>query len=143
MRGQLLYLVPESAGKKLACALLAGSYTTLLDVLPGLVIATLLLGGNPLVALGWLLFILTMDLMISFVGVFLQLGLPGSLPTQVLSMLQLMLKMVLIMLTAILAVVLSLVLSVPLGLLIAAGAQLLLGLVFFLPAASLLHKGRN
>ncbi|MBQ8684216.1 MAG: putative ABC exporter domain-containing protein [Clostridia bacterium] len=143
MRGHLLYLVPDSPRKKLLAALLAGSYATFMDVLPGLVVATLLLQGSVMEAVGWLAFILTLDFMVSALGLLLGMGLPSSLPDQVHRLLQLMCKMLLVMLPMVMALVLGFMWSVTAGLLTAAGVQMVLGLAFFLPAGALLHGGRR
>ncbi len=143
MRGHLLYLVPEKPGRKILCAMLAGSYDTLLDVTPGLLVATILLGASWLQALGWLAVILTLDFMVSATGLLLQMGLPSSLPEQVHALLQLMLKMVLLLLPIGVLLAVSLLSTLTAGLLLTAALNLLVGGVLLLPARAMLHGGKN
>ncbi len=72
-------MMPESPFAKIGYSLLAGTVDCLLDLLPSLIVACLLLGANPLVALCWLFFILSVDLYSSSVGAFIDLSLPVSL----------------------------------------------------------------
>ncbi len=72
-------MMPESPFAKIGFSLLAGTVDCLLDLLPALAVACILLGANPLVALCWLFFILSVDLYSSAVGAFIDLSLPVSL----------------------------------------------------------------
>ena len=69
-------LIPESAAKKLFASLLGGTVNCLLDLLPGLVLGTLILGGNVLAALCWIPFILSIDVYATCVGAFIDLSVP-------------------------------------------------------------------
>jgi len=68
--------VPESAWKKLFFSLLGGSVSCLLDLLPGMLAAMLILGEHPLSVLGWMLFIASVDFYSANVGMFIELSVP-------------------------------------------------------------------
>ncbi len=143
MSGHYLFLVPESARKKLLYALLAGSYDTLMDVLPGLLIATVVLRASIFEALGWLLVILTCDLLLSVIGLFLHLVLPSSLPQEITAMLQLLLRMLAVALPLIVLLVFGISIGLNVALPVTAAINTGLGAVLFLPSTTLLHKGKN
>ncbi len=143
MRGHLLYLVPERPGKKLVYAMLAGSYDTLLDATPGLLVAALLLRTSLAEALGWLVFILTLDFLVSTIGLLLQMGLPGSIPEQVRVFLQLMLKMLLVLIPVVVVVLVAVLTNLTAGLYVAAVFDAVVGGVLVIPAAYMLHAGRS
>ena len=69
-------LLPENTWAKLFWSLLGGTVNCLLDFLPGLVLAAILLGAPPLEVLGWVPFILTMDIYATCVGAFINLSVP-------------------------------------------------------------------
>ena len=69
-------LIPESTWAKLFWSLLAGGVNCLLDLLPAMIVAVILLGVNPLSALPWILFIVTVDLYATAVGAFINLSVP-------------------------------------------------------------------
>jgi hypothetical protein len=66
-------MVPESTWAKLFYSLLGGTVNCLLDLLPAMVAAVLILRANPLTALCWLLFILSVDFYATNVGTFIDL----------------------------------------------------------------------
>ena len=71
-------MIPESPWAKVFWSLAGGSVCCFLDLLPGLVVAVLILGANPLYALAWALFIVSVDYYSSNVGVFIDLSVPVS-----------------------------------------------------------------
>ncbi len=83
-------MMPESPFAKIGYSLLAGTVDCFLDLLPSLALACLLLGANPLVALCWLLFMLSVDLYSSAVGVFIDLSLPVSLAKTIRAVVQIL-----------------------------------------------------
>lgn len=143
MSSHYLFMVPESAFKKLLYALLAGSYDTLMDVLPGLLLATVVLRASVLEALGWLLLIVTLDFLLSNIGLFLQMILPSALPPSVAAMLMLLLRMLLVTMPLIVLLVLGLTVDLTVALAVTAAINAALGIVLFLPSQALLHKGKN
>ena len=143
MNTHYFFMVPESACKKLLYALLSGSYDTLMDVLPGLLVATLVLRASLAEALGWLLLIVTLDFLLADIGLFLKLILPSALPQQVSVMLMLLLRMLLVMPLMIILVLLGLTAGLAIALPVTAAINALLGVLLFLPSQALLHKGKN
>ena len=69
-------LIPESTGKKLFYSLMGGTVNCLLDILPALILAVILLGANPLLALAWIPFIISIDFYATTVGAFINLSVP-------------------------------------------------------------------
>lgn len=71
-------LIPEPTWAKLLWSLLGGTVTSLLDFLPGLIGAAVLLGASPLEVLAWIPFILAMDFYATSVGAFINISVPVS-----------------------------------------------------------------
>ncbi len=143
MSSHYFFMVPESAFKKLLYALLAGSYDTLMDVLPGLLLATLVLRASVLEAFGWLVLIVTLDFLLSNIGLFLQMILPSALPQQVTVMLMLLLRMLLVLLPLIVLLVLGLTVGLAVALPVTAAINAVVGILLFLPSQALLHRGKS
>ena len=83
-------LIPESTRAKLFWSLLAGAANCLLDLLPAMIAAVILLGVNPLTALPWILFIVTVDLYTTSIGAFINLSVPVSAGKTIKQMVQVM-----------------------------------------------------
>ena len=77
-QADLFRMVPESTWSKLFFSLLGGTANCLLDVLPALIAAVILLPGDVLTALGWLVLIATMDFYASNVSAFIHLSVPAA-----------------------------------------------------------------
>ncbi len=71
-------MIPEPTWKKLFWSLLGGTVNCLLDVLIAMVPAVIILRANPLTALGWVLFIASIDFYATIVGAFIDLSVPIS-----------------------------------------------------------------
>ena len=71
-------LIPESTWAKLFWSLMGGTVNCLLDVLPAVIIGALLVGSNPLLALAWVPFIVSVDFYATNVGAFIGLSVPVS-----------------------------------------------------------------
>lgn len=71
-------LIPESTWAKLFWSLMGGSLNCLLDVLPAVIVGALLVGSNPLLALAWVPFIVSVDFYATNVGAFIGLSVPVS-----------------------------------------------------------------
>ncbi len=71
-------LIPERTWEKLLWSLLGGLANCLLDFLPGLVCAALLLGAPAPEVLGWIPFVLAMDFYATCVGTFINLSVPAD-----------------------------------------------------------------
>ena len=70
--------IPESPWKKIFFSLLGGSASCLLDLLPGMLAAMVILRASPLSVLAWMLFIVSVDFYSTNVGVFIDLSVPVS-----------------------------------------------------------------
>lgn len=136
-----LFLVPEDPYKKVLYAILAGSVDCVLDLLPGILAATLILRGNPLMALLWLATLVSMDFMFSCFGLLMQAILPSSAMDVVKSMLQMMFRVFIIMVIVIAFAIGAAVQGLALGAVFSMFASLAVGTVCFVVYPSLLHRG--
>ena len=136
-----LFLVPEDPYKKVLYAILAGSVDCVLDLLPGIVVATVILRGNPLMALLWLATLVSMDFMFSCFGLLLQAILPSSAMDVVKSMLQMMLRAFIIVVIAIAFAIGTVLQGLALGAVFCMFTSLAVGTICFIVDPSLLHRG--
>lgn len=83
-------LIPERASAKMFWSLLGGTANCALDLLPAMLVAVVLLGANPLIALAWIVFIVSVDFYSTNVGVFLDVSLPASTSKTVKQIVQIM-----------------------------------------------------
>ena len=124
-------MVPESTWAKLFYSLLGGTANCLLDLLPAMIAAVLILRAEPLTALFWLLFILSVDFYATNVGTFIDLSVPVSAGKTVKQIVQIMfIYFGLLPDVAILAVAMVLDRTAA-GVAIAAALNVVLGLLFF------------
>ena len=136
-----LFLVPESPYKKVFFAMMAGSYASAMDLLPGMVIAMLVMEANPMSMLLWFVVLVTMDFMLSGVGLLLEALFPASAMEMVKASIQMMLKFVVI-LFIVAAIVIGVVLGgFELGLILTLIMNVVLGGVCFIIYPSMLHGG--
>ena len=136
-----LFLVPEDPYKKVLYAILAGSVDCVLDLLPGIVVATVILCGNPLMALLWLATLVSMDFMFSCFGLLLQAILPSSAMDVVKSMLQMMLRAFIIVVIVIAFAIGTVLQGLALGAVFCMFTSLAVGTICFIVYPSLLHRG--
>ncbi|MBR4027268.1 MAG: putative ABC exporter domain-containing protein [Lachnospiraceae bacterium] len=136
-----LFLVPENPYKKVFFAMLAGTYATAMDLLPGIIFAMFFM-QLPIQIVGlWFFVLLTMDFMLSGVGMMLEALFPATAMDTVKASIQLMLKFV-----AILFIVGAIVIGVmmdgmELGLWINLGVNIVIGAIAFVIYPSMLHDG--
>ncbi len=71
-------LIPESSLKKVFWSLLAGTVNCVLDAVPALILASLIIGANPLLFLAWLPFIAAVDFYSTNTSTFINLAVPAS-----------------------------------------------------------------
>ena len=83
-------LIPEKSGSKAAYSLLGGTVNCFLDMLPGYLIAAVILRADLLFALVALIMILSIDLYSSTVGTFIDLSLATNLSKMVKSFIQIL-----------------------------------------------------
>lgn len=136
-----LFLVPESPYKKVFYAMLAGTYATAMDLLPGMIFAMLLLEINPLVMLLWFVTLVTMDFMLSGVGMMLEALFPATAMDTVKASIQMMLKMFMILIIVIVIVIGAVLGSFELGLVLTLIMNVIIGGVSFVIYPSILHSG--
>lgn len=136
-----LFLVPDNPYCKVFAAMGAGTVSCALDVLPALVIGAVLTPEKPWVVFLWFVMIVSMDFMLSTVGMMLEVLFPATALDIVKSMLQLVLKFIMIAVIVIILAVGVLLLSLEIGLLLEILFNLILGTVLFIIYPSLLHEG--
>lgn len=136
-----LFLVPDNPYCKVFAAMGAGTVSCALDVLPALVIGAVLTPEKPWVVFLWFVMIVSMDFMLSTVGMMLEVLFPATALDIVKSMLQLVLKFIMIAVIVIILAVGALLLSLEIGLLLEILFNLILGTVLFIIYPSLLHEG--
>lgn len=136
-----LFLVPESAYRKVFYAMMAGTYATFMNLLPGMIIAMLLLKMNPLTTLLWLVTLVTMDFMLSGVGMLLEGLFPATALDVVKATLQLMLKFGMILFIVIAFVAGILLDGIELALVLNLIMNIVIGAVTFMIYPSMLHGG--
>ena len=136
-----LFLVPENPYKKVFYAMMAGSYASAMDLLPGMVVAMVVLDVNPAVMLLWYVVLVTMDFMLSGVGLVLEAIFPASAMEMVKAMIQLVLKFAVILVIAIAIVIGAVLGSFELGLIINLIVNVLIGIITFCIYPSKLHEG--
>ena len=136
-----LFLVPESPYKKIFYAMMAGTYASAIDLLPGLLVGMVLTGENPLIMLLWYITLLTMDFMLSAVGLMLEALFPATAMDMVKSMIQFVLKFMMILVIVIFFVVGMIFGGVVGGLVINLIANLLISAAVFVIYPSILHRG--
>lgn len=134
-------LIPESTWSKLFFSLLGSTANCLLDALPGLIAAALIVGADPLGMLPWLLFIASVDLYATCVGTFIGLSVPVSAGATIKQIVQVMfIYFGLLPDIAVMAVAMVLG-HTGLGAGISAGLNVFLGLLFFALCPLFLEPG--
>ena len=136
-----LFLVPESPYKKVFFAMLAGTYATAMDLLPGLVAAMLILEINPLTVLLWFVTLVTMDFMLSGVGMLLEALFPASAMQMVKATIQMLLKFVVIIVIVIAIVIGTLFGGFEVGLIVNIIVNIAIGALCFVIYPAILHDG--
>lgn len=137
-------LVPENPWKKIFFSLLGGTANAALDLLPALLVSTLLLGANPLEAVAWLLFAITVELYATLAGAFVDLSIPVSVGKQIKAMIQILfIYFGLLPDVVLLLVVGGLFSALPLAAVLASLVNLALAGIFFAFAPMFLEYGRK
>lgn len=136
-----LFLVPESPYKKVFFSMMAGTCATALDLLPGFVTAMIMMKLSPATILLWYAVLLTMDFMLSGVGMVLEALFPASAMEMVKSSLQFILKFVVIIFIVAAIVIGVLLGGFELGLILNVILNIVIGIVTFIIYPSKLHEG--
>jgi hypothetical protein len=136
-----LFLVPENPYKKVFYSMAAGTCATILDLLPAVLVATIMMKLNPVIVLLWYVVLITMDFMLSGVGLLLEAIFPASALDVVKSMLQMVLKFAIILFIVV-AILIGLAMgSLELGLVINLVMNIIMGVATFLIYPNMLHEG--
>jgi len=134
-------LVPESTWAKLFYSLLGGTVNCLLDLLPGVIAAVLILRADPLEALVWLAFIVSVDFYGTCVGTFIALSTPDSAGKTIKQVVQILFLYFGLLPNAAIMVVAMVTDHTAAGIVGSAVCNVLLGLVFFLLTPLFLTPG--
>ena len=89
-KSQYFVLIPEPVGKKIFYSLLGSCVNCMLDLIPGMVLACVLLRGSILDMIGWMLFIVSIDAYATIVGTFIGLSVPTSAGVNIKQIVQIM-----------------------------------------------------
>ena len=136
-----LFLVPENPYKKVFFTMAAGTYATFMDLLPGMIIACFILQVPLMELLLWMAVLVTIDFMLSGVGIMLEALFPATALNQVKAAIQMLLKFFMILVVVVAVMVGVLIQGMTLGLIILLLMNIILGGVAFIIYPSLLHDG--
>jgi len=87
---EFFLLIPEKGYSKIMYSLLGCLAVNAIDLLVPMLIATIIMGTNPLVTLVWFLFILSISFFATNVGTFIALSIPGESAKTIKTILQMM-----------------------------------------------------
>lgn len=136
-------MIPESPWAKMFYSLLGGSASCALDLLPAMLIASLMLGTNPLEAIAWLLFIVTLDFYSTAVATFIDLSIPTATAKQIRSVIQVMFIYFGLLPDVAILIVGGILSALPIAAVIAAVVNVGIGAVFFALSPLFLANGRK
>lgn len=138
-----IYMIPESATKKLAYSLLAGIYDSFMNILPGFLLATIIIGVNPITCLFWIILFSSLDFISSSTGLIIDMLIPSFITLVVKSLLQFSLKMIAIIPTVIIMIIASSTSSLLAGIIISSIANIIIAFGLFMLSPRFLHTGRK
>ena len=121
--------------------MMAGSYASAMDLLPGMTIAMLVMKANPVTMLLWFVVLITMDFMLSGVGLMLEALFPASAMDVVKAMIQMMLKFVVILFIVVAIVVGTFLSGFEFGLVVTMVMNVVIGALCFIFYPTMLHNG--
>ena len=136
-------MIPESPWAKMFYSLLGGSVSCLLDLLPAMLVATVLLQANPLETLAWTLFIVTLDFYSTAVATFIDLSIPTATAKQIRSVIQIMFIYFGLLPDIVILIVGGIFSALPIAAAVAAVANVCIGAVFFALSPLFLTNGRK
>ena len=87
-RTAFFHMIPEATAKKLFFSLISGIANIFLDLVPAIVSMTVLNLANPLIALAWLAYMLSVSWFATIIAAFIELSIPPSVGKIVKLMLQ-------------------------------------------------------
>ena len=136
-------MIPESPWAKMFYSLLGGSVSCLLDLLPAMLVATVLMQANPLETLAWTLFIVTLDFYSTAVATFIDLSIPTATAKQIRSVIQIMFIYFGLLPDIVILIVGGIFSALPIAAAVAAVANVCIGAVFFALSPLFLTNGRK
>lgn len=136
-----LFLVPDNAYCKVFSAMAAGSVSCALDLIPAFVLGVIFMPEKPLAVVLWYGMIVTMDFMLSTVGMMLEVIFPSAALDMVKSMLQLVCKFAMIGIIVVIIAVGAVVWNLSAGLFLEILFNLILGGTLFVIYPAILHDG--
>ncbi len=143
MEQPLFFMMPEDLRDKMLFSLLGSSLTSLIDLLPALLLATACLWVNPLYTLLVLGFILAIDLYSSGAGILLDVCLPTALDKNIRAALQITFVYFGLLPIGVAVALGWLLLQAWVGLLAGLATALLFACVFLLITPTVLSRGRK
>lgn len=138
-----IYMIPESANKKIWYALLAGVYDTAMDVAPAFIIAAVVLQANLLMAVLWILLFVSVDFMVSSTGLFIEMVLPVQIVLAIKAIFLMSLKMFALLPTVIVLIIGVGTSNTEIALAVTTIFNATIGAILIMPSASFLHAGRK
>ena len=136
-------MIPESPWAKMFYSLLGGSVSCLLDLLPAMLVATVLMQANPLETLAWTLFIVTLDFYSTAVATFIDLSIPTATAKQIRSVIQIMFIYFGLLPDIVILIIGGIFSALPIAAAVAAVANVCIGAVFFALSPLFLTNGRK
>lgn len=136
-----LFLVPDNPYKKVFSSLMAGTLFCVIDLLPAMVLAGILLQETPWMVALWYIELVLVDCVFTIVGMFLQSMLPSSSVDTVKSMIQMMIKVFLMLFIIGSFFIGYFAVGVWFGLLISIALAFVIGVAGFFVYPARLHKG--
>lgn len=136
-----LFLVPDNPYRKVFSAMAAGSVSCALDLLPAFLVGVIFMPEKPLAVVLWYGMIVTMDFMLSTVGMMLEVIFPSAALDMVKSMIQLVCKFAMIGIIVVIITAGALVWNLSAGLFLEILFNLILGGTLFVIYPAILHDG--
>ncbi len=136
-------MIPESPWAKMFYSLLGGSVSCALDLLPAMLVATVLMQANPLEAVAWILFIVTLDFYSTAVATFIDLSIPTATAKQIRSIIQIIFIYFGLLPDIAILIIGGIFSALPIAAVIAAIVNMCIGAVFFALSPLFLTNGRK
>ena len=136
-------MIPESPWAKMFYSLLGGTVSCALDLLPAMIVATVLMQSNPFATLAWILFIVTLDFYSTAVATFIDLSVPTSTAKQIKSLVQVIFIYFGLLPNIVIFILGHIFSALPIAAVIAGAVNVCIGAVFFALSPLFLTHGRK
>ena len=137
-----LFLVPENPYKKVWFSVLAGVYGTAVDLIPGMITATVIMGEQPGIMILWYLTFLIVDFLYSQVGLLMEALIPVTSMDVVKSMIQMILRCLILVVLSVLVMIGYFAWGIAGALILTCIASAGIGGVIFWVYPWMLHRGK-